>query len=100
MSEIHESEIVSTLEDPHAGLRLEHYYLVGATLLESLVACWIPDIGLRALVIEDDELAQACKQYLNRRGARQFTDLGEIYRTAVAEQWPDWAKHVPTEFRS
>jgi hypothetical protein len=100
MDQISESTIVDTLTDADAGLRLEHYSLVGESVHQSLPVIWLPGVGVRILTIRDHRLAQACKRFLDHRGARRFATIDELLVTAAAERWPEWDKHVPAEFRA
>ena len=71
------------------GVPLDAYSLVGEAPHE-LPAFWLPEIGFRYLVIEDDELSRACADFLARRGARRFRDAAEMLSAACSERWPGW----------
>jgi hypothetical protein len=51
---------------------------------------WHPEIGLRYVIIEKNDLAHAVYDYLREAGVRRFkseTELGEAQRR---EQWEGW----------
>jgi hypothetical protein len=60
-------------------LPLDHFGLIGA--LKSgggLIAIWMPGVGLRFVVIEDDEFAAQCLNYLEQRGVRHYASAQEM----------------------
>jgi hypothetical protein len=58
----------------NSGVPLDAYYLVGPPGAE-MPAIWMPEIGFRYIVIEIDDLAMACGEYLRRRGTRSWGEL-------------------------
>jgi len=67
---IDEGKVLATLETQ--GLSWRDYFFVGDI---DLLCFWEPTRwGLMAMVIEDDQLALACKDYVLKRGARRFAD--------------------------
>jgi hypothetical protein len=73
---------------------LDAYSLFGEAP-HDLPVFWLPEIGFRYLIIEDDELSRASKDFLARRGARRFRDEAEMQSTAHSERWAGWEQHAP-----
>ena len=59
----------------------------------SLIGFWLPDVGPRMMLMDDNELALACKDYLYRIGTRQFRNDSELAAAAERERWPGWDSH-------
>ncbi len=72
---------------------LKVFYLVGEPTCR-LIEFWLPDLGPRMILMDDNELASACKDYLVRIGARQFRDESEVAQAAEQEQWPGWESNA------
>ena len=51
---------------------------------------WYPEIGLRYLIIENDEMAQAVCQYLREVGVRRFRSEAELGEAQHSEKWEGW----------
>ncbi len=52
---------------------------------------WYPEIGLRYLIIEKDELAQAVNEYLRCEvNVRRFKSEQEISEAMSQEKWEGW----------
>ena len=64
---------------------LSNVFLVGGS-----IALWFPEIGLRYLIIEWDELAEACRDYLRAAGVRHFESCSELQEALRAEKWEGW----------
>ena len=75
---------------------LDRYFLLG-TSGRQLVALWHVKNAIMACVIEDNQLAAACKEYLRRRGHPTFIGVGEVYAHAARMQWPGWESYYDTE---
>jgi hypothetical protein len=51
---------------------------------------WHPDTGhLTANLIEIEELAQACLEYLRKAG-KEYPSLEEARKAAMRDNWPRW----------
>lgn len=74
---IDEKTILATLEKD--GLTSRDYFFVGDHGDRDLICFWEPTHGrLMALIIENNELAYACKRYLLKHGARRFSNESEV----------------------
>jgi hypothetical protein len=51
---------------------------------------WYPEIGLRYLLIEKEDLAQAVYNYLREAGVRRFKSETELQETQRSERWEGW----------
>jgi len=52
---------------------------------------WYPEVGLRYLIIERDELAMAVYEYLRDEAkVRRFTHGWEVSEAMVNEKWQGW----------
>jgi hypothetical protein len=51
---------------------------------------WYPEIGLRYVIIEKDDLAQAVYDYLCEAGVRQFNSEEELAEAQQREKWEGW----------
>lgn len=51
---------------------------------------WWPEIGLRHIIIENDELAQAVNNYLREAGVRRFKSEREATQAMYKEKWEGW----------
>src|SRR6266568_2324868 len=75
--EISEQKILETLE-AH-GCSWRDYFLFG----ERASACicrFVTGSGIMALIIEDDDLARACKDFLRGKGAEQLLTNEDVKR--------------------
>src|ERR1700721_2822973 len=73
------------------GIPLDNFFTIPSDSEErGLIAFWHPEVGVRYLILEKDNLANACYRYLLKHGARRFSSGNEIGQTAVAEKWPGW----------
>ena len=72
------------------GLPIENFFVVGD---DDLIAFWHPVVGVRFMILERREIADACREYLAARGVRRFTNASEIVRTSTTEKWPGWDLH-------
>jgi hypothetical protein len=54
------------------------------------VMVWWPDVGLRYMIIERDELYKALKDYLREAGVRRFKSEGEAVEAMYKEKWEGW----------
>ncbi len=74
---IDEKKILATLEK--GGLTWRDYFFVGDYSDRDLIYFWEPMRGqLMATIIENNELAYACKKYLLEHGARRFTNDSQV----------------------
>jgi hypothetical protein len=76
-----------------AGLGpLENVFLVtGANDTRGLPLIWFPEIGLRYLIIEKDDLAQAVSEYLRYEAkVRRFKSDLEVQEAMRREKWEGW----------
>jgi hypothetical protein len=55
-----------------------------------LPVSWYPEIGLRIMIIEKDELARAVLNFLREAGVRRFNSLEEIGEAKQREKWEGW----------
>jgi hypothetical protein len=51
---------------------------------------WYPEIGLRYLLIEKEDLAQAVYNYLREAGVRRFNSETELQEAQRSERWEGW----------
>jgi hypothetical protein len=52
---------------------------------------WYPKVGLRYLIIENDDLAQAVYQYLrNEAKVRRFRSERQVSEAMYKEKWEGW----------
>ena len=68
-------------------LSLKSQFLIGDAH-SCLIGFWLPAIGFRYRIIENDGLSRACKDYLRKHGARQFASSQEVFDAAEQEHWP------------
>ena len=52
------------------------------------IGFWHPEYGTRFVVIEDDELAAAVREYLTALGARRFSSTQEVDAAVTRGEWP------------
>lgn len=72
-------------------LPIEYFVLVGDPAGRySLPAFWHPEIGLRTLIVEKDDLANAFEEFLLQQGVRQFATAREFSEAVESEKWPGW----------
>ena len=93
MSAISDDQVRTELSS--LGIPLKYFFTEGSptpgeTEGVGLIAFWHPEIGVRYLILEKDNLAHACYRYLLKHGARRFGSGNEIWQTAIAEKWPGW----------
>jgi hypothetical protein len=81
----------------HDGLALTDWLLLRVEGDIFVTGVWTPERGFIACVIKDDDLPDACKDYLKSIGARRLDSLEEIAMTARRERWPDWGMHTRGE---
>jgi hypothetical protein len=73
------------------GVPLENLFLIGEdndTL--GVIAAWYPEIGLRSIHLENDDLAIACYNTLRAAGVRRFQSWEELGETQDREKWEGW----------
>ncbi len=52
---------------------------------------WLPEIGLRYVGIENDDLFRAVYEYLRYEAkVRRFTSEGEVFEAMYKEKWEGW----------
>jgi hypothetical protein len=70
---------------------LENFFIVGEKNdTGGAIALWHPQVGLRTLILERDELAQACRTLLEECGVRRFRSWDELKEAQKREQWEGW----------
>src|SRR4051812_26055321 len=70
---------------------LQNVFLIGEdTDSFGLPMIWFPEIGLRYLLIENGELAQAVSDYLREAGVRRFKSEREVSEALHNEKWEGW----------
>jgi hypothetical protein len=73
------------------GVPLDNLFLIaGDDEPDGVIAVWYPEMGLRSLVIERDDLARACYDYLREAGARRFRSWDELREAQKRENWEGW----------
>ena len=73
------------------GVPLANVFLIAAdNETEGIIAVWYPEIGIRCVVIEDDDLAHAVYRYLHEAGVRRFRSWTELQEAQMTEKWPGW----------
>jgi hypothetical protein len=73
------------------GVALENLFLI-AEDDDSLgvIAAWYPEVGLRSIIIEDNDLALACDRFLREAGVRRFRSWEELGAAQDREKWDGW----------
>jgi hypothetical protein len=56
-----------------------------------LIYVWGPKTSLGVLKMEDNDIYQACKDYLYQQG-QGFNSLSEAIAVAVRDKWPNWER--------
>jgi hypothetical protein len=70
---------------------IENYFIVGGKgETDGSIVYWDPEIGMRWLIIEQGDIARACKRLLHIVGARRFTSTEELTQAPRLEKWPGW----------
>jgi hypothetical protein len=70
---------------------LQNVFLIAADNDPSgLPIIWYPEIGLRCLIIENDDLSQAVRDYLREAGVRRFNSTEELLEAQRSEKWEGW----------
>ena len=96
MNDIDESEFSE--QDVVTCLRGDHPTTKYCFLVKSCICRWLPDIGYLAVsLIEIEELAQACDEYLRKAG-KEYPSLEEARKAAMRENWPRW-EEMPLTWR-
>lgn len=70
---------------------LDRYFLVGDRG-KQVIGCWHAANGLMACIIEDDSTAEACKDFLRKRGHPSFASLADAQAHAARMRWPGWER--------
>jgi len=75
-----------------AGLgSLQNVFLIAADNdTFGLPLIWYPEIGLRYLIIEKDDLGQAVYDHLRDAGVRRFRSEEELLEAQRIEKWEGW----------
>jgi hypothetical protein len=70
---------------------LENVFLItGDDDTHGLPMVWYPEIGLRYVIIEKDDLAKAVHDYLRQAGVRRFKSESEVSEALETEKWEGW----------
>ena len=75
------------------GLPLENFFIIADDEddPQGVVAFWHPEIGLRGLIIEKDDLARGVYNYLlHEAKVRCFKSWQELTEAMYHEKWPGW----------
>jgi hypothetical protein len=89
MSLITDEQVVARLNS--LGVPLEYIFVLPIeSQKRGLIGFWHQEIGFRYLIIENDEVANACYTYLLNRGARLFNTDEELRQALATEKWPGW----------
>jgi hypothetical protein len=89
MSTITREQVLEQVEG--LGVPLANVFLIAEDDdTEGVIAIWYPEIGLRSLVIEKDELAHAVYRYFQDAGARRFRSWQDLQEAQHAEKWAGW----------
>jgi hypothetical protein len=51
---------------------------------------WWPEVGLRYIIIENNDLAHAVFEYLREAGVRRFKSEREVTEAMYKEKWEGW----------
>ena len=75
-----------------AGLGpLQNVFLIGEdTDAFGTIVIWYPEIGLRGLIIEKDDLARAVVTFLREAGVRRFKTWEHLREVERREKWEGW----------
>jgi len=73
------------------GVPLPNIFLIGKDI-DTLggIVVWYPEIGLREVIVEKDDLAAAIYQFLREAGVRRFKGWDELKEAEKKEQWEGW----------
>jgi hypothetical protein len=83
-SRFSEKQVVNLLDGP---VLAEHHSMVDGAMVR-----WNPKSHQLSFVLEDDdEIAEACEEYLVSKG-RNFGSIDELVRYAETHQWSGWEK--------
>ena len=85
MREITESDIKKCLS--RGGAFPQRY----AFVLDGQICTWHPEFGLGLQLMEDNQLALACRDYLIAN-KKEFEGLDQAVATIIAEKWDGWEK--------
>jgi hypothetical protein len=70
---------------------LDNFFFVGEdNVIAGAIVFWHPQFGLRSLIIEKADLAQACRDLLQEYGVRRFESWQELDKAQKIEKWPGW----------
>jgi hypothetical protein len=75
------------------GLPLENFYIIAddENDRQGVIAFWHPEVGLRGLIIEKDDLARGVYNYLLREATvRRFKSWQELTKAMYNEKWEGW----------
>ena len=88
MSEVTREQVLERV----AGLGpLHNVFLVGEGNEDfGTIVIWCPELGLRGLIIEKDDLARAVVAFLRQTGVRRFKSLGDLREAQRTEKWEGW----------
>ena len=71
------------------GQRIEDWFLIRVSGTDVFIPhFWHAKNGAMGCVVEDEELATACRAYLMRAHARRFQTWRHMMDTAAKEKWP------------
>lgn len=75
------------------GLPLENIFTIADNENDpqGVIAFWHPEVGLRGLIIEKDDLARGVYNYLLREAkVRRFKSWQELIEAMSKEKWEGW----------
>jgi hypothetical protein len=75
------------------GLPLENFFIIAndENDPQGVIAFWHPEVGLRGLIIEKDDLARGVYNYLLREAkVRRFKSWQELTEAMYKEKWEGW----------
>jgi hypothetical protein len=77
MSDVTREQVLERIAE--FGLPLENLFLIAEDNDPlGLIVAWYPEIGLRGILLENDDLAIACYNTLREAGVRRFKSWEEL----------------------
>jgi hypothetical protein len=89
MSTVTHDQVMQRIEG--LGVPLENVFLIAEdNETHGVIAVWYPEIGLRSIIIEKDDLYTACYNFLRESGVRRFKSWDELGEAQQHERWEGW----------
>jgi hypothetical protein len=73
------------------GVPLENVFILAPDSgTPGAIVVWYPEVGLRSILIEQDDLYTACYDFLRAAGVRRFRTWEELGEAQEREKWEGW----------